>query len=61
MHSRMHYNRDDNFMTDELPLKLILSFLFKEGIALDRDKAKVAVESEIGALDRDDMISFGEF
>ena len=48
-------------MTDELPAKLILTYLVKEGVALDRDKAKAAVESEIGPLGADKMISFGEF
>ena len=48
-------------MTDELPLKLILQFLVKEGVALDRDKAKTAIEQEIGPLAKDNMISCDEF
>lgn len=60
-HSKLHFKRKDDAMTDELPAKLILSYLVKEGVALDRDKAKAAVESEIGPLGADKMISFGEF
>jgi len=33
----------------------------KEGVALDRDKAKAAIESEIGPLADENMISFSEF
>ena len=47
-HSRHHFKRNDNYMINELPLKLILTFLVRQGIALDRDKAKIVVESEIG-------------
>ena len=39
-HTKAHYKQDDIYMTDELPLKPILTFLVKEGVALDRDKAK---------------------
>ena len=37
-------------MTDELPLKPILAYLVKEKITLDRDKARVVIENEIGRL-----------
>ena len=60
-HYRAHYNRNDDCMIDELPLKPVLTHLVKEGVALDRDKAKVVIESEIGQLDEVDKISFGEF
>ena len=48
-------------MTDELPVKPILSFLVKEGVALDREKAKTAIEQEIGPLGKEGMISYDEF
>ena len=49
-------------MVDELPVKPILSYLVKEGIALDRDKAKTAIENEIGnQLANEGMISYREF
>ena len=48
-------------MTDELPLKPILTFLVKEGVALDRDKAKQAIEQEVGPLSNDTMINYKEF
>ena len=48
-------------MTNELPMKGILQFLVKEGVALDRDKARQAIEQEIGPLSSDTMISFHEF
>ena len=57
----MHFGRDEEFMTDELPIRPVLNFLVKEGIALDRDKAKQVIISEIGRLARDGMISYGEF
>lgn len=60
-HSKAHFRRPDNFMTDELPLKPILAFFVREGVALDRDKARAAIQSEIGPLDNDSKISFGEF
>lgn len=59
--TQAHFKRDDVFMTDELPIKPILNYLVKEGVALDRDKAKQAVEQEIGPLARDGMISYDEF
>lgn len=48
-------------MTDELPVKPILAFLVKEGVALDREKAKTAIEQEIGPLGKEGMISYDEF
>ena len=60
-HSRHHFKRNDNYMTNELPLKLILTFLVKHGIALDRDKAKLTIKQEIGEFQDENMISFGEF
>ena len=48
-------------MTDELPLKPILAFLVKEGVALDPNKAKTAIEQEIGPLGKEGSISFDEF
>lgn len=33
---------------DELPVKDILTYFVKSGIALDRDKARAAIENEIG-------------
>ena len=48
-------------MTDELPLKPILTFLVKEGVALDRDKARQAIEQEVGPLSNDTMINYREF
>ena len=49
-------------MVDELPLKPILTYFVKEGIALDRDKAKTAIEHEIGCrLADENMISYREF
>ena len=47
-HTKVHFRTEDEFMVDELPVKPILSYLVKEGIALDRDKAKTAIEHEIG-------------
>ena len=44
-----------------MPLKPILNFFVKEGIGLDRDKAKQALETEIGPLENDSMISYSEF
>ena len=38
--TQVHFGRDEEFMTDELPIRPVLNFLVKEGIALDRDKAK---------------------
>ena len=38
-----------------------MTFLVKEGISLDRDKAKAAVESEIGTLEDENLISYTEF
>lgn len=43
-HTKAHYKRDDEFMVEELPLKPILTYFVKEGIALDRDKAKEALQ-----------------
>ena len=48
-------------MTDELPIKPILTYLVKEGVALDRDKVKTAIEQEIGPLTKEGMISYDEF
>ena len=45
----------------QLPLKPILTFLVKEGIALDRDKALTAIEQEIGELEDENLISSTEF
>ena len=59
--TKAHFKRDETFMTDELPIKPILAFLVKEGVALDRDKAKTAVENEIGLLGKEGMISYDEF
>ena len=60
-HTAQHYDRDDLGFISELPLKPILQFLVKEGVALDRDKAKKAVEDEIGEIEQEGMISFSEF
>ena len=60
-HTKAVFKRDDIFMTDELPLKPILLFLVKEEVALDRDKAKTAIEQEIGSLGKEGYISFDEF
>ena len=48
--TKAHYKRDEEFMTDELPVKPILTFLVKEGIAHNVDKVRVAIEQEIGPL-----------
>ena len=60
-HTKAHFKRDDIFMTDELPEKPILIFLVKEGVALDRDKARAAIELEIGPLAKEGFISYDEF
>ena len=60
-HTNAHYKRDDIGFIAELPLKPILNFFVKEGIGLDRDKAKQALETEIGPLENDSMISYSEF
>ena len=48
--TKLQFNLEDSFKTDELPLRTILLYLVSEGIALDLAKAKVAVEQEIGGL-----------
>ena len=60
-HTSAHYKREDLGFISELPVKPILSFFVREGVALDRDKAKQAVEAEIGELENEGMISFSEF
>ena len=60
-HTAAHYKRDDLGFISELPIKPILSFFVREGLALDRDKAKQALEQEIGELENESMISFSEF
>ena len=47
-HVRAHFKRDDDIFVNELPVKPILTYFVKQGIALDRDKARVAIENEIG-------------
>jgi hypothetical protein len=44
-------------------LKEVKSWLVKEGIALDREKAKTAIENEIGKLSMadDDKMTYDEF
>jgi len=43
-------------------VKPILSYFVKQGVALDRDKARAALEQEISQpLESDQMISFKEF
>lgn len=59
--TKQFYKREDIGLTNELPQKLIFSFLQREGVALDRDKAKSAVESEIGVIEDEEMISYTEF
>ena len=59
--TQAHFKTKDQFMTDELPVKPILTFLVKEGVALDREKAKTAIEQEIGPLSKEGMISYDEF
>ena len=59
--TQAHFKTKDSFMTDELPVKPILTFLVKEGVALDREKAKTAIEQEIGPLGKEGMISYDEF
>lgn len=44
-----YHKRDVGFVT-EIPLRIVQDWLVKEGIALDRDKAKMVMVSEIGAL-----------
>ena len=46
---RAYFKRDDDIFVNELPVKPILSYFVKAGIALDRDKARVAIENEIGS------------
>ena len=61
-HVRAMYKRDDDIFVNELQVKPILTYLVKQGIALDRDKAREAIEGEIGApLLDENMISFNEF
>ena len=38
----------------EVPLKTVLNWLVAEGIALDREKAKLALINEIGGLSLED-------
>lgn len=59
---RAHFKRDDDIFVSELPVKPILTYFVKQGIALDRDKARVIIENEIGSpLDDENEISFKEF
>jgi hypothetical protein len=44
-----YHKRDVGFVT-EIPLRIVQDWLVKEGIALDRDKAKMVMVNEIGAL-----------
>ena len=61
-HVQTHYRRKDDIMVDELPVKPILQYFVKAEIALDRDKAKQAIEQEIGSpLENENMISLREF
>ena len=60
-HTQNYYLRDDTGFISELPLKPILQFFVKEGLALDRDKVKQALETEIGTLESETMISYSEF
>ena len=57
-----HHKRDVGFVT-EIPLKVVLNWLVKEGVALDRDKAKLVVKSEIGTLSQEDdgLLLYDEF
>ena len=48
-HVKAFYKRDDEIFVDELPIKNIMQYFVKSGIALDRDKARQAVEQEIGS------------
>lgn len=48
-HVKVHYKREDDIFVNELPVKPILTYFVKQGIALDRDKARVAIEGEIGS------------
>lgn len=61
-HVKAHYKRDDDIFVNELPVKPILQFFVKQEIALDRDKARQAIEQEIQCpLESENMISFKEF
>lgn len=61
-HVKAHYKREDEIFVDELPIKNIMQYFVKSGIALDRDKARQAVEQEIGSpLENENMISYQEF
>jgi hypothetical protein len=44
-------------------LKIILNWLVKEGVALDKDKAKLVIKSEIGILSQEDegLLIYDEF
>jgi len=35
-------------LVSEIPVKAVLEFLVKEGIALDKDKAREMIEKQIG-------------
>ena len=61
-HVKAHYKRDDEIFVNELPVKPILAYFVKQKIALDRDKARLAIENEIGTpLEDENMISYREF
>jgi len=56
------YKRDVGFVT-EVSLKEVKNWLVKEGIAVDREKAKTAIENEIGKLEMadQDIMTHDEF
>ena len=57
-----HLHLEKKFMTEELPLRVVLLYLVSEGVALDPVKAQLAVEQELGGpLASSTHFSFGEF
>lgn len=58
-HVKAHYKREDEIFVDELPTKDILQYFVKQGIALDRDKAREEIIKQLNRpLNDENMISF---